>query len=169
VLSSRVATNCWLDLSVPMLHLNGHPTAGERRSHDARTLYVTKKLDWRNSRQAADLDKHFHLVLPQAALVVTSAQHHLPIVYAYRIFVNAGDLISLSGGDDRHQHLPIVILAFNYDPVVRGYVSNIARPIGNVTGPPENHIRARKPDCQPDSVWSKYSSEAGFPVSIFLC
>ena len=64
-----------------------------------RTLYVAKKLDRRSSRQAADLDKHFHLVLPQAALVVTSAQHHLPIVYAYRIFVNAGDLISLSGGD----------------------------------------------------------------------
>jgi hypothetical protein len=24
--SSRVATNCWLDLSAPMLHLNGPPT-----------------------------------------------------------------------------------------------------------------------------------------------
>ena len=30
--------------------------------------------------------------------------------------------------------LPIVILAFNYDPIARGYVESLAHPGGNITG-----------------------------------
>jgi len=30
--------------------------------------------------------------------------------------------------------LPIIIVAIDYDPLARGYVSSLARPSGNVTG-----------------------------------
>ncbi len=32
--------------------------------------------------------------------------------------------------------IPIVVVAVNYDPLERGYVASLARPGGNITGPP---------------------------------
>jgi putative tryptophan/tyrosine transport system substrate-binding protein len=50
------------------------------------------------------------------------------------ILVDAGEEVSLKAALAATNTLPIVILAVTYDPVLRGYVSSIARSTGNVTG-----------------------------------
>jgi putative ABC transport system substrate-binding protein len=45
-----------------------------------------------------------------------------------------GEEATLKGALAATSTLPIVMIAINYDPVVLGYVSSIARPTGNVTG-----------------------------------
>jgi putative ABC transport system substrate-binding protein len=50
------------------------------------------------------------------------------------IIVAVGPEISLRAALAPNSGLPIVILAFNYDPIARGYVESLARPGGNITG-----------------------------------
>jgi putative tryptophan/tyrosine transport system substrate-binding protein len=50
------------------------------------------------------------------------------------VIVAVGPEISLRAALAPNSGLPIVILAFNYDPIARGYVESLARPGGNITG-----------------------------------
>jgi hypothetical protein len=50
------------------------------------------------------------------------------------VIVAIGPEISLRAALAPNSGLPIVILAFNYDPITRGYVESLARPGGNITG-----------------------------------
>jgi ABC-type uncharacterized transport system substrate-binding protein len=50
------------------------------------------------------------------------------------VIVAIGPEISLRAALVPNSGLPIVILAFNYDPIARGYVESLARPGGNITG-----------------------------------
>jgi len=50
------------------------------------------------------------------------------------VIVAIGPEISLRAALAPNSGLPIVILAFNYDPIARGYVETLARPGGNITG-----------------------------------
>jgi putative ABC transport system substrate-binding protein len=50
------------------------------------------------------------------------------------ILVATGAEISLKSALAATDTLPIVMLAVDYDPIARGYVTNLARPIGRVTG-----------------------------------
>src|SRR5438552_17946485 len=50
------------------------------------------------------------------------------------VIVAIGPEISLRAALAPNSGLPIVILAFNYDPIARGYVESLAHPGGNITG-----------------------------------
>jgi putative tryptophan/tyrosine transport system substrate-binding protein len=50
------------------------------------------------------------------------------------VLVATGPEISLQAALAPNSGLPIVILAFNYDPIARGYVQSLAHPGGNITG-----------------------------------
>src|SRR5262249_9131864 len=50
------------------------------------------------------------------------------------IIVASGPEISLESALAAAHTLPIVMVAIDYDPFARGYVTNMARPGGNVTG-----------------------------------
>ena len=50
------------------------------------------------------------------------------------VIVAVGPEISLRAALAPNSGLPIVILAFNYDPIARGYVETLAHPGGNITG-----------------------------------
>jgi len=50
------------------------------------------------------------------------------------VIVAVGPEISLRAALAPNAGLPIVILAFNYDPIARGYVESLAHPGGNITG-----------------------------------
>ena len=50
------------------------------------------------------------------------------------ILVAAGPEQSLKAARAATDKLPIVAIAVDYDPVARGYVTNLARPTGNITG-----------------------------------
>ena len=50
------------------------------------------------------------------------------------VIVAIGPELSLRAALAPNSGLPIVILAFNYDPIARGYVETLARPGGNITG-----------------------------------
>src|SRR5262249_3908894 len=48
--------------------------------------------------------------------------------------VAAGPEIALQAVVGASGHIPIVMLAVNFDPIERGYVANLAQPGGNITG-----------------------------------
>jgi hypothetical protein len=50
------------------------------------------------------------------------------------VIIAAGPEIALKSAVVATSSLPIVMLAIDYDPVARGYVTGLARPAGNVTG-----------------------------------
>jgi ABC-type uncharacterized transport system substrate-binding protein len=50
------------------------------------------------------------------------------------IIVAAGPELSLKSALTAADKLPIVMIAVDYDPIGRGYVTSLARPTGNVTG-----------------------------------
>jgi putative ABC transport system substrate-binding protein len=50
------------------------------------------------------------------------------------VIIVGGEEPTLKGAITATNVLPIVMVAIGYDPVLLGYVSSIARPIGNVTG-----------------------------------
>src|SRR5262245_53350602 len=50
------------------------------------------------------------------------------------ILLATGPEISLKSAQAATQTLPIVMLAIEYDPLARGYVTSLARPTGNITG-----------------------------------
>ena len=50
------------------------------------------------------------------------------------VIVAIGPEISLRAALAPNSGLPIIILAFNYDPIARGYVESLAHPGGNITG-----------------------------------
>jgi ABC-type uncharacterized transport system substrate-binding protein len=50
------------------------------------------------------------------------------------VIVAIGPEISLRAALAPNSGLPIVIMAFNYDPIARGYVESLAHPGGNITG-----------------------------------
>jgi putative ABC transport system substrate-binding protein len=50
------------------------------------------------------------------------------------IVVAAGPELSLKSALTAADKLPIVMIAVDYDPIARGYVTSLARPTGNVTG-----------------------------------
>jgi len=50
------------------------------------------------------------------------------------IMLANGPEIALKSARAATQTLPMVMLAIEYDPIARGYVTNLARPSGNVTG-----------------------------------
>jgi putative tryptophan/tyrosine transport system substrate-binding protein len=50
------------------------------------------------------------------------------------VIVTSGGDVSLKAAMGATRSIPIVMIAINYDPVERGYVTSIARPTGNVTG-----------------------------------
>ena len=50
------------------------------------------------------------------------------------IIIAAGPELSLKSARAAADKLPIVMIAVDYDPIARGYVSALARPTGNVTG-----------------------------------
>jgi putative tryptophan/tyrosine transport system substrate-binding protein len=50
------------------------------------------------------------------------------------VIVAIGSEISLRAALAPNSGLPIVIMAFNHDPIARGYVESLARPGGNITG-----------------------------------
>jgi putative ABC transport system substrate-binding protein len=50
------------------------------------------------------------------------------------IIVASGPEIALKSALAATDRLPIVMIAIDYDPLARGYVSSLARPSGNVTG-----------------------------------
>jgi putative tryptophan/tyrosine transport system substrate-binding protein len=58
----------------------------------------------------------------------TLAAHELDVIVA------AGPEIALKSAIAATRALPIVMVAIDYDPFARGYVTSLARPSGNVTG-----------------------------------
>ena len=50
------------------------------------------------------------------------------------IILALGPEISLKSALAASEKLPIVMVAVDYDPIARGYVTNLARPAGNITG-----------------------------------
>jgi putative ABC transport system substrate-binding protein len=50
------------------------------------------------------------------------------------IMLATGPEISLKSARAATQTLPMVMLAIEYDPIARGYVTSLARPAGNITG-----------------------------------
>ena len=46
-----------------------------------------------------------------------------------------GPEIALKAAAAASQTIPIVVIAVNFDPIAGGYVTDIARPTGNITGP----------------------------------
>src|SRR5262245_54271036 len=50
------------------------------------------------------------------------------------IMLGTGPEIALRSARAASPTLPIVMMAIEYDPVARGYVTNLARPTGNITG-----------------------------------
>jgi putative tryptophan/tyrosine transport system substrate-binding protein len=50
------------------------------------------------------------------------------------IFVASGSEVALRSALAVTDTLPIIMTAIDYDPFARGYVTNLARPTGNVTG-----------------------------------
>jgi putative ABC transport system substrate-binding protein len=50
------------------------------------------------------------------------------------ILVAGGPEISIKSALASSNSIPIVMVAIDYDPIARGYVTNLARPTGNVTG-----------------------------------
>src|SRR6516165_6375668 len=50
------------------------------------------------------------------------------------VVVTFGPEITLKAASAASQTIPIVMIAVNFDPIAGGYVSNIARPSGNITG-----------------------------------
>ena len=77
------------------------------------------QLDYRRTDQGMDL-----AVAAARELVAAKAN----------VIVAIGPEISLRAALAPNFVLPIVILAFNYDPIARGYVESLAQPGGNITG-----------------------------------
>ena len=50
------------------------------------------------------------------------------------LLVAAGPEVALQAVIGASGHIPIVMLAVNYDPIERGYVASLAQPGGNITG-----------------------------------
>jgi len=50
------------------------------------------------------------------------------------LMVAIGSEFTLRAAAQASRTIPIVMIAINYDPVARGYLANLARPTGNVTG-----------------------------------
>ena len=50
------------------------------------------------------------------------------------VLVATGPEVVLQAAVDATHTIPIVMIAINFDPIARGYVSSLARPGGNVTG-----------------------------------
>jgi ABC-type uncharacterized transport system substrate-binding protein len=50
------------------------------------------------------------------------------------VLVAIGPEVGLQAAVAATSKIPIVIAAFNYDPIARGYVKNLAQPGGNITG-----------------------------------
>jgi putative ABC transport system substrate-binding protein len=50
------------------------------------------------------------------------------------LIFGSGPEAVLQAATEANRTIPIVMLAFNYDPIARGYVQSLARPGGNVTG-----------------------------------
>jgi putative ABC transport system substrate-binding protein len=50
------------------------------------------------------------------------------------IILAVGSELALKSAVATTSALPIVMIAIDYDPIARGYVTNLARPAGNVTG-----------------------------------
>jgi ABC-type uncharacterized transport system substrate-binding protein len=50
------------------------------------------------------------------------------------VIVAVGPLVGLEAAIAATSTIPIVIVAFNYDPIARGYVKSLAQPGGNITG-----------------------------------
>jgi ABC-type uncharacterized transport system substrate-binding protein len=50
------------------------------------------------------------------------------------IMLGTGPEIALKSARAATQTLPIIMLAIEYDPIARGYVTSLARPTGNITG-----------------------------------
>src|SRR5262245_13131821 len=50
------------------------------------------------------------------------------------LLVAAGPEVALQAVIGASGHIPIVMLAVNFDPIERGYVANLAQPGGNITG-----------------------------------
>ena len=47
--------------------------------------------------------------------------------------------------------IPIIMVAIDYDPVARGYVSGLARPGGNITGVFAQQIELAMKRLEPDA------------------
>jgi putative ABC transport system substrate-binding protein len=77
------------------------------------------QLDYRRTDQGMDL-----AVAGARELVAAKAN----------VIVATGAEISLRAALAPNSGLPIVIMAFNYDPIARGYVESLAHPGGNITG-----------------------------------
>jgi ABC-type uncharacterized transport system substrate-binding protein len=50
------------------------------------------------------------------------------------LIVATGPEVALQAVVGASRSIPIVIMAVQYDPIARGYVSSLARPGGNITG-----------------------------------
>jgi putative ABC transport system substrate-binding protein len=50
------------------------------------------------------------------------------------VLVTSGPELSLEAAQAARPALPIVFMAVNFDPIAKGYVTNLARPGGNLTG-----------------------------------
>jgi putative ABC transport system substrate-binding protein len=50
------------------------------------------------------------------------------------LIVAIGPEVALQAVVGASAHIPIVMLAVNYDPIERGYVVSLAQPGGNITG-----------------------------------
>jgi putative ABC transport system substrate-binding protein len=50
------------------------------------------------------------------------------------LLVAAGPEVALQAVIGASGHIPIVMLAVNFDPIERGYVASLAQPGGNITG-----------------------------------
>src|SRR5262245_61399536 len=64
-----------------------------------------------------------------------------PFVGAAELLRAQPDLLVVAGPEVARQavigasgHIPIVMLAVNFDPIDRGYVTSLAQPVGNITG-----------------------------------
>jgi len=50
------------------------------------------------------------------------------------LIVTAGPAVTLQSVVSTNQAIPIVMIAFNFDPIVGGYVKSLSQPGGNITG-----------------------------------
>jgi len=100
----------------------------------ARTGYeaFTAELQKLGFSEGKNLQLHYGRTDQGMDLAVAAAREL--VAAKTNVIVAVGPEISLRAALAPNSGLPIVILAFNYDPIARGYVESLAHPGGNITG-----------------------------------
>jgi putative ABC transport system substrate-binding protein len=82
--------------------------------------------------EGRNLTAEFRMVEQERGAVFSDAAEL--VRWSADVLVAIGPEVGLQAAAAASSTIPIVIAAFNYDPIARGYVKNLAQPGGNITG-----------------------------------